>query len=102
MQIKKWLMSLLGKGEVEQGQMALLQRPEAILKLLSAVDQTREDEYSCGEVYQLLDQYAETVEHGEDAERLMPLVKYHLDICPDCREEFEALLEVLENTALQE
>jgi hypothetical protein len=26
---------------------------------------------------------------------LMPIVQHHLDTCPDCREEFEALLRIL-------
>ena len=32
---------------------------------------------------------------GEDPTRLMPYVQQHLDMCPDCREEYEALLEAL-------
>ena len=33
---------------------------------------------------------------GEDAGHLMPLVQQHLDLCAECREEYEALLRVLE------
>ncbi|NOY98277.1 MAG: hypothetical protein GXP40_03595, partial [Chloroflexi bacterium] len=73
--------------------------PAALHKLAQMVAQTQDVEYSCDEAYRLLDQYAETVTRGEDAERIMPLVKHHLDMCPDCREEFEALLRVLENKA---
>ena len=69
---------------------------QVLRKLLNAIEQTQDVEYSCDEVYQLLDQYTEAVERGEDAAQLMPLVKHHLDLCPDCREEFEALLSVLE------
>ena len=32
---------------------------------------------------------------GEDAASMLPLVNKHLEMCPDCREEFEALLRVL-------
>jgi predicted anti-sigma-YlaC factor YlaD len=46
-------------------------------------------------VHRLLDQFAEAVLRGEDVARLMPLVQRHLDMCPDCREEFEALLRIL-------
>jgi predicted anti-sigma-YlaC factor YlaD len=28
----------------------------------------------------------------------MPLIQEHLDMCPDCCDEYEALLTVLENT----
>jgi len=69
---------------------------QVLRKLLNAIEQTQDVEYSCDEVYQLLDQYTEAVERGEDAAQIMPLVKHHLDLCPDCREEFEALLSVLE------
>ena len=64
--------------------------------LLSSIERTQEVEYSCDEVYQLLDQYTEAVQRGEDVAQLMPLVKHHLDLCPDCREDFEALLSILE------
>ena len=69
---------------------------QVLRKLLNAIEQTQDVEYSCDEVYQLLDQYTEAVERGEDTAQIMPLVKHHLDMCPDCREEFEALLSVLE------
>ena len=65
-------------------------------KLLNALERTQEVEYDCGEVYKLLDQYAEMVNRGEDASQLMPLVKQHLDLCRDCQEEFDALMHVLE------
>jgi hypothetical protein len=64
-------------------------------KLLHAVEKTQDVEYSCGEAFQLLDQLAEIVGRGEDATQILPLVQQHLEICSDCREEFEALLRVL-------
>lgn len=70
--------------------------PEKRLKnMLVAVGNTQEIEYDCEQVYQLIDQYAEMVERGEDAAALMPLVKHHLDICIACREEYEALMRIL-------
>ena len=71
--------------------------PEIFHKLMHMVEKSQEVEYSCDDAYQMLDQYAEAVYRGVDAERVLPLVKHHLDICPDCREEFEALLQVLES-----
>jgi hypothetical protein len=59
---------------------------------------TREEEYSCDEVLALMDQFAEMVIQGEDAARLMPLVQHHLEMCGDCREEFEALLRILRSS----
>ena len=72
------------------------QLPAEFQKLIGMVDKTQEIELSCDEVYHLLDQYTEVVDRGEDAQKLMPLVEHHIDICPDCREEFEALLRVLQ------
>jgi hypothetical protein len=56
---------------------------------------TREEEYSCDEANRLIDQYAEMVARGEDPSALLPLVRRHLDFCPDCREEYEVLLRIL-------
>ncbi|MGB7117081.1 MAG: hypothetical protein WBD56_13140 [Anaerolineales bacterium] len=68
-----------------------------LTKLMHMVDQTQEEEDSCDDVLQLLDEYAEMVSRGEDAEKMMPLIKHHLDMCPDCREEVEALLSVMQS-----
>lgn len=56
---------------------------------------TEDVELSCDEVYDLLDQFAEAARRGEDVATLMPLVQRHLDMCPDCREEYEALQRML-------
>ena len=73
-----------------------MQLPEEFQKLLRMIENTKEVEFSCDDVYHLLDQYSEAVVQGENAEQLMPLVEHHINICPDCREEFEALLRVLQ------
>ena len=70
---------------------------DALRDLLKVVEGTQEVEYSCDEVYALLDQYVEAVERDEDMALLMPLVKRHLEICGDCNEEFEALLKIVQN-----
>ncbi len=69
--------------------------PAAIAKLARDVERTQDVEYSCDDVHRLLDQFAEAVLRGEDVARLMPLVQQHIDLCPDCREEFEALMRIL-------
>ncbi len=65
-------------------------------RLLQMVEKTQEEEYTCDDVYELLDQFAEMVARGEDASQIMPLVDQHIKMCPDCREEYEALLRILE------
>lgn len=67
-------------------------------QMLKAVQQTEEAEYSCNDVYRLMDQYVEMVRRGEDTARLMPLVEHHLKMCGDCREEAEALLRMMDSS----
>ena len=64
-------------------------------EIIQSLEDTEIEEYSCDQVYMLLDQFAETINRGEDASKLMPLVERHLDMCGDCREEFDALLSIL-------
>ena len=63
--------------------------------MVRGVARTQATEYSCDDTYRLLDEFTEAVAQGRDAAKLMPLVQQHLELCPDCREEFEALLRVL-------
>ncbi len=70
---------------------------EVVVDLMQQLQNTKEGEYSCADSYALLDEYVELVASDEDVERLMPLVKAHLDACPDCKLEFEVLLKVLES-----
>ena len=39
--------------------------------------------------------FAELVASGADARDLLPAVEEHLVCCPDCREEYEALLAII-------
>ena len=66
------------------------------LQLLQSLAMTREEEYSCGDAHALIDQYVELKMRGENLEKLMPLVKHHLEMCKECFEEYEALLRALE------
>ncbi|SRR5581483_2771273 len=72
---------------------------EAIQGFLRVLDKVRVEETSCKEVFAQLDEFVEKEIHGQDASRLMPLLREHLDLCSDCCEEYEALMSVLEETA---
>ncbi len=63
--------------------------------MIVMVSRTQAQEYSCDDAYRFMDHFAEVMARGEDAAVLMPLVQKHLEMCPDCREEFDALLEAL-------
>jgi hypothetical protein len=71
---------------------------EVIVKFLQILENVRAEEMSCDEMFTRLDEFVEKEVQSHDAEKLMPLVREHLDMCPDCDEEYEALLNVLENT----
>lgn len=66
--------------------------------MLIQLERTQDQELSCDEVYALLDVFVDRVRQGQDAAALMPLVEHHLEMCPDCREELDALLRSLEAT----
>ncbi|MCI0474730.1 MAG: hypothetical protein L0Y55_00630, partial [Anaerolineales bacterium] len=66
--------------------------------MVRGVARTQAIEYSCEDTYRLLDEFTEAVVQGKDVATLMPLVQQHLEMCPDCREEFEALLRVVRAT----
>jgi len=72
---------------------------EAVQRFLRILEEVRLDEMPCSQVYSRLDEYVEKEMHGEDATMLMPLLKEHLNLCPDCCEEYETLLNVLEESS---
>lgn len=69
---------------------------ELISKLMHDLQNTAESMYSCSESSAMLDEYVEMVNNREDAARLMPLVKAHLDACPGCNQTYNILLAILE------
>jgi predicted transcriptional regulator len=72
-------------------------RPDAeMMIMLQALVKTEEHEISCDQVFAVLDEFAEAVKRGENVLLLMPLVRQHLNMCPDCREEYETLLRMLQ------
>jgi hypothetical protein len=71
---------------------------EAVLGFLRILEEARRDELSCDEIFSKLDEYVECEIDCKDAAHVMPLIREHLDLCPECCDEFEALLGVVENT----
>jgi len=71
---------------------------EAVLGFLRVLENMQAEEISCDELYEKLDQYVEREINQKDAARLMPLMRDHLDTCPECCEEYEALLHIIEGT----
>ena len=71
---------------------------EVIVKFMRILEDVRAEEMSCDEMFDRLDEFVETEVESHDAEKLMPLVREHLDMCSECEEEYEALLDILEHT----
>lgn len=66
--------------------------PEQMMGMIAA---TTEDEIDCGQAFELMHQYADLVDSGQDAAALLPTVHKHIEICKDCRQELEALLRAI-------
>src|SRR5258706_15492631 len=71
---------------------------EVVLKFVQILDTVREEEMSCDQMFTQLDEFVELEEKSRDAAKRMPLIQDHIDMCPDCCDEYQALLTVLENT----
>ena len=72
--------------------------PAAAVQIGREIESTQESELDCEQVFRLVDQLAEAVQRGEDGAPWMPLIRALLENCSDCRQEFEALLRVLQLT----
>jgi hypothetical protein len=66
--------------------------PEMLLGMISSVS---DDEIDCDQAFELMHQYADMVDSGQDAASLLPEVHRHIEICKNCREELEALLRAI-------
>ena len=65
---------------------------------LKNIYETREEEISCSECFDLAAGYVDLEITGQDAAVRMPELKQHLDQCRACRDEYETLrdLRILE------
>ena len=61
---------------------------------LKNIYETREEEISCSECFDLASRYLELEIAGQDAAARMPELKHHLDQCRACRDEYETLREL--------
>jgi len=73
---------------------------ETVLGFLRVLENETVDheEITCDELYEKLDLYVDLEVDKKDAARIMPLMREHLDVCPECCEEYETLLRVVEIT----
>jgi hypothetical protein len=64
-------------------------------RLMRILQLTREQEYTCLETFAVIDQYVEIVIQQQDSTGWTPFVEHHIELCEECRAEFEALMRIL-------
>jgi hypothetical protein len=64
----------------------------SIVKMLSL---TREREFNCSECLQHVGEFAECQLANKPVSEVIASVEQHLALCPECREEYEALMKIL-------
>ena len=65
-------------------------------ELMKLIGQTRDVEFDCGECIAHVGEFAETQLAGRPLDEALAKVEHHLTLCPECREEWLALMEILE------
>ena len=69
---------------------------EVIRKMMRSLQETHQDELTCGECFDEIDCFVEMELTGKDPAEAMPLVQKHLNLCSGCKEEYMALLTALQ------
>ena len=75
-----------------QNQILTRDQVGSIVQMLSI---TRDREFDCSECLQHVSEFAECQLANNPVNEVMESVENHLALCPECREEFEALLKIL-------
>jgi hypothetical protein len=94
MAIKKFIKNLFGWLRTEKNEN--VDSSKMITGLMRMLINTEEGEISCDDVHRVLAEFTELQRQGENISDLMPLAQKHINNCPDCWEEYQALMRVLE------
>jgi hypothetical protein len=68
---------------------------EQVGNIVKMVALARDHEFTCGECLAHAGEFAESKLAGLDLDEALALVEHHLSVCPECREECEALIKIL-------
>jgi uncharacterized protein with PIN domain len=68
------------------------QQVGSIVKMLGL---TRDREFNCSECLQHVSEFAECQLANKPVDEIIASVEQHLALCPECREEYEALMKIL-------
>ena len=66
-------------------------QPEHFENWLKNIYETRAEEISCTECFDLVSRFVELEASGQDAAAKLPQLKQHLQQCRACRDEYETL-----------
>jgi len=69
---------------------------EQIGSIVRMLGLTADREFNCSECLQHVSEYAESQLANRPADEVITRVEQHLALCPECREEYEALLKILQ------
>ncbi len=69
---------------------------KGVERLMRLLCETRDDELSCEDVFNCLDEYVDCLEAHQEMGGKKPLVEHHLNLCTDCRDQLDALVHALE------
>lgn len=69
--------------------------PEQIDGLMELIGMTQKRELTCDECLELVSTYAENTLSGRPVNDALRLVEQHLELCQECREEYEVLRNAL-------
>jgi hypothetical protein len=69
--------------------------PEQVERLSQVIHQTQDQEIDCDDFVRHLAAWSERMINGGSIDEATDEVRGHLSICPECREEFQVLIEVL-------
>lgn len=69
---------------------------QQIQTLVGLIATTKSDTVSCDDCFGQIGEFAELALEGRELSEGMQLIQRHLEQCPCCRGEYEALMEALE------
>jgi hypothetical protein len=64
--------------------------------IMRTIFATQDEDITCDECFEHIDQYVEMLQAGEDPATVLPQVKHHLEQCRCCEYELKALIAILE------
>jgi hypothetical protein len=78
------------------------EKPRCFDGLMKKIFTAQENEITCDDCFNHIDQYVDLLQAGEDPDVVLPQVKQHLEMCQCCEMEFQALITILESGELDD